>query len=35
MRFEVQDEAALEAALSVERQSEQKRVTKKHRSPTR
>ena len=35
VRFEVQDEAALEAALSVERQSEQKRVTKKHCSPTR
>ena len=35
VRFEVQDEAALEAALSVERQSEQKQVTKKHRSPTR
>ena len=35
VRFEVQDEAALEAALSVERQSEQKQVTKKHCSPTR
>ena len=35
VRFEVQDEAALEAALSVERQAEQKQVTKKHCSPTR
>lgn len=35
VRFEVQDEAALEAALSVERQAEQKQVTKKRRSPTR
>ena len=35
VRFEVEDEAALEAALSVERQSEQKQVTKKHCSPTR
>ena len=35
VRSEVQDEAALEAALSVERQAEQKRVTKKRHSPTR
>ena len=35
VRFEVEDETALEAALSVERQAEQKQVTKKHRSPTR
>ena len=35
VRFEVEDETALEAALSVERQAEQKQVAKKHRSPTR
>lgn len=35
VRFEVEDETALEAALSVERQAEQKQVIKKHHSPTR
>ena len=35
VRFEVEDETALEAVLSMERRAEQKRVAKKRHTPTR